>query len=215
MNYEIPIDKISWVEPTVGLAYAISSYGPGADQFALADGSVTRLQAGARFGVEGAWDGMRMTTIVTGLLWDNVSVAGGVFANAANPLILADQGKLRAEGIVALNFYQPNGVSYLLLVDVQGGEGLFAVGAKAGARCLVKNERILFASRLIRFKVDFVIPHVCILADLKRRSCAASRSCSGRDRRSRNGGILRSFGMCLGPEPETFFTIVAGRKRVT
>jgi Autotransporter beta-domain len=134
VNYEIPIDKISWVEPTVGLAYAILSYGPGADQFALADGSVTRLQAGARFGVEGAWDGMRMTTIVTGLLWDNVSVAGGVFANAANPLILADQGKLRAEGIVALNFYQPNGVSYLLLVDVQGGEGLFAVGAKAGVR---------------------------------------------------------------------------------
>ena len=215
VNYEIPIDKISWVEPTVGLAYAISSYGPGADQFALADGSVTRLQAGARFGVEGAWDGMRMTTIVTGLLWDNVSVAGGVFANAANPLILADQRSFRLRKSLRSTFINPMAYPIFYWLTSRVEEACSLSGRKQVCALPGENERILFASRLIRFKVDFVIPHVCILADLKRRSCAASRSCSGRDRRSRNGGILRSFGMCLGPEPETFFTIVAGRKRVT
>jgi hypothetical protein len=75
-----------------------------------------------------------MTTVFTGLLYDNVAVTGGVLQNALNPLILSEQGKLCAEGILALNFYQGSGVSYLLLADLQGGEGLFFVGGKIGVR---------------------------------------------------------------------------------
>jgi hypothetical protein len=64
-----------------------------------------------------------MTTVFTGLFYDDVAVGGGVLQDAPNPLILSDQGKLRAEGIFALDFYQGNGVSYLLQPDLRGGEG--------------------------------------------------------------------------------------------
>jgi len=134
VNYRIPIAWNFWVEPTAGFAYSISNFASGADQLGLADGSVLRLQGGDRVGFDGVWNGMRVTTVLTGLLYDDVLVTGGVLANAANPLIVADQGKLRAEGILAFNLYQGNGVSYLVLGDIQGGEGLFAVGGKAGVR---------------------------------------------------------------------------------
>jgi hypothetical protein len=134
VNYRIPVYGNVWVEPTTGFQYTRSDYAFGADQLGLADGSVLRLQAGARFGVEGAWDALRMTTVVTGLLYDDVAVSGGVLPDAPNPLILSDQGKLRAEGIFALNFYQGKGVSYLLQADLRGGEGLIGAGVKMGLR---------------------------------------------------------------------------------
>ena len=67
-------------------------------------------------------------------MYDNVQVTGGVLQNGGNPLIIADQGKLNAEGILTLNFYHGNGVSSFVQADVQGGEGLFGAGGKAGVR---------------------------------------------------------------------------------
>ena len=75
-----------------------------------------------------------MMTVFTGLFYDDVAVNGGVLQNAPNPLILSDRGKLRAEGILALNFYQGNSASYFLQADLQGGKGLFAAGGKVGVR---------------------------------------------------------------------------------
>ena len=69
LNYRIPTGATTWVEPTAGFQYTISHYASGADQFGLADGTLLRLQGGARFGFEGAWNGVRMTTVVTGLLY--------------------------------------------------------------------------------------------------------------------------------------------------
>jgi hypothetical protein len=134
VNYRFPVSGQVWTEPTAGIQYTRSNYASDADQLGLADGSVLRLQAGERFGVEGTWDAVRMTTVFTGLLYDNVLVSGGALQNAPNPLILADQGKLRAEGILTLYFYQGNSVSYLLQADLWGGEGLFAAGGKMGVR---------------------------------------------------------------------------------
>jgi hypothetical protein len=134
VNYRIPTGATTWVEPTAGFEYKISDYASGADQFGLADGTLLRLQGGARFGFEGAWNGVRMSMVVTGLLYDDVLVAGGVLANSPNPLILADEGKLRAEGILALNFYHGNGVNSFVQADLVGGEGLFGVAGKAGVR---------------------------------------------------------------------------------
>ncbi len=134
VNYRFPISGHFWTEPTAGIQYTRLDYASDADQFGLADGSVLRLQAGERFGVEGTWDAVQMTTVFTGLLYDNVAVTGGALPNAPNPLILADQGKLRAEGILTLIFYQGKGVSYLLQADLWGGEGLFAAGGKMGVR---------------------------------------------------------------------------------
>lgn len=77
---------------------------------------------------------MRVTTVLTGLAYDNALVTGGVLANSPNPLILAGEGKLRGEGILAFNLFQGNGVSYLAQADIEGGNGLFGLGGKAGAR---------------------------------------------------------------------------------
>jgi hypothetical protein len=134
VNYRIPTGATIWVEPTAGFEYIISDYASGADQFGLADGLLLRLQGGARFGFEGAWNGVRMSTVVTGLLYDDVLVSGGVLASSPNPLILSDEGKLRAEGIVTLNFYHGNGVNSFAQADLLGGEGLFGVGGKLGVR---------------------------------------------------------------------------------
>jgi hypothetical protein len=134
VNYRIPIDRSFWVEPTGGFVYSVSNFASGADQFGLADGSVLRLQGGNRFGFDSIWNGTRVTTVLTGLMYDDVLVTGGVLPNAANPVIFGDQGKLRGEGILAFNFYKTNGVSYLLQGDIQGGQGLFAAGGKGGFR---------------------------------------------------------------------------------
>jgi hypothetical protein len=134
VNYRIPTGVTTWVEPTAGFEYTVSRYAAGADQFGLADGTLFRLQGGARFGFEGAWNGVRVTTVVTGLLYDDVAVSGGVLANSPNPLILSGEGKLRGEGIFRLNFYHGNGVNTFVQADLQGGEGLFGAGGKVGAR---------------------------------------------------------------------------------
>jgi Autotransporter beta-domain len=134
VNYRIPVYRNVWIEPTAGFQFTRSDYESGADQLGLADGSVLRLHAGERFGVEGTWDAVRMTTVFTALLYDDVAVRGGVLQDAPNPLILSDQGKLRAEGILALYLYQGKGVSYLLQADLRGGEGLIGAGLKMGLR---------------------------------------------------------------------------------
>jgi hypothetical protein len=134
VNYRIPTGVSTWIEPTGGFQYTVSNYAAGADQLGLADGTQLRLQGGARFGFEGVWNGVRMATVLTGLLYDDVVVNGGVLASSPNPLILSDQGKLRGEGIAALNFYHGNGLNTFVQVDVQGGDGLFGVGGKVGGR---------------------------------------------------------------------------------
>ena len=82
MNYRILTSAATWVEPTAGFEYTISQYAAGADQFGLADGSLVRLQGGARFGFESAWNELRVSTMATGLLYDDVLVSGGVLPSA-------------------------------------------------------------------------------------------------------------------------------------
>jgi hypothetical protein len=72
--------------------------------------------------------------VATGLLYDDVLVTGGQLATAPNPLILSEQGKLRAEGILTLNVYHGNGVNSFVQADLRGGEGLFGATGKVGAR---------------------------------------------------------------------------------
>src|SRR4051812_937858 len=134
VNYRIPTGMSTWIEPTGGLQYVVSRYSSGADQFGLADGELLRLQGGARFGLESIWSGIRVTTVATGLLYDDVLVRGGQLATAPNPLILSTQGKLRAEGILTLNVLHGKGVSSFVQADLRGGEGLFGATGKVGAR---------------------------------------------------------------------------------
>jgi hypothetical protein len=134
VNYRMPTSATTWVEPTGGFEYTISDYASGADQFGLASGTLFRLQGGTRLGFEGSWYGMPTTMVLTGLLYDDVDVTGGVLANSPNPEILSDEGKLRGEGILALNFDHGNGLSSFVQGEVEGGEGLIGAAGKAGVR---------------------------------------------------------------------------------
>jgi hypothetical protein len=134
VNYRFPTSAMTWVEPTGGFEYVISRYAAGADQFGLADGSLFRLQGGARLGFDGVWNGLGISTVVTGLLYDDVLVNGGALASAPNPEILSDQGLLRGEGILTLNFNHGNGVTSFVQAELEGGKDLFGAGGKLGVR---------------------------------------------------------------------------------
>ena len=135
LNYRFALLPDMWIEPTAGIQYTLSSYGGSAALLGLKDGYLVRLQGGARFGFESLLGGTRMTATLTGLLYDDVVVhgdfiQGGAFGLASNAL--KDEGKLRAEGILAFNFDLGHGVSTFVEGQVRGGQGLFGAGGKAG-----------------------------------------------------------------------------------
>jgi hypothetical protein len=134
VNYRLPVSTNVWTEPTAGFEFTRSVFSSDAGQFGLADGSVLQLQAGERFGVERAWDTMRVTTVFTGLLYDDVMVSGNALPSAPKPRILSNQGELRAGGILAVNLSRGGGVSYFLQADLEGGKGLFGAGGTVGVR---------------------------------------------------------------------------------
>jgi hypothetical protein len=138
-NYRFDLYPNFWIEPTVGFQYTNSSYGSGASQLGLADGNLVRVQGGARFGTSTLLsDRVIMTTTLTGLAYNDVVVQGGFIPVSAfqggNLLVQADQGLMRGEGILALNFDFGGGWSSLVLGDVYGGAHLFGAGGKAAVR---------------------------------------------------------------------------------
>jgi Autotransporter beta-domain len=139
LNYRFDLYPNFWVEPTVGAAYTNSSYGSGAAQLGLANGNLVRVQGGARFGTSTLLsNGVLMTTTVTGLAYSDVVVQGGVIPVSAfqgnNLLAQSDEGFMRGQGILALNFDFGNGMSWLVRGDVYGGAHLFGAGGRAGIR---------------------------------------------------------------------------------
>jgi hypothetical protein len=138
LNYRFDLYPNFWTEPTVGVQYTNSSYGSGASQLGLADGNLVRVQGGARFGTSTLFNGVLMTSTLTGLAYNDVVVQGGlipVFAFQGNNLLAqSDQGRMRGEGIFALNFDFGYGMSSFVLGDVYGGAHLFGAGGRAGIR---------------------------------------------------------------------------------
>jgi hypothetical protein len=138
LNYRFDLYPNFWVEPTVGVAYTNSSYGSGAAQLGLANGNLVRVQGGARVGTSSLLsNGVVMTSMLTGLAYSDVVVQGGfipVGFQANNLLVQADEGLMRGQGILALNFDFGNGMSWLVRGDVYGGAHLFGAGGRAGIR---------------------------------------------------------------------------------
>jgi hypothetical protein len=139
LNYRFDLYPNFWIEPTVGFQYTNSSYGSGAAQLGLADGFLWRVQGGARFGTSTLIsNGVLMTATLTGLAYNDVLVQGGFIPVSAfqggNLLVQADQGFMRGQGILALNFDFGNGMSWLVRGDVYGGAHLFGAGGRAGIR---------------------------------------------------------------------------------
>ena len=135
-NYRIPLSLAQWIEPTVGYRFTQTKYGAGSGDLGLVDGHLFRVQGGARFGTEADWNGTHVTAIVTGLAYSDVSITGGTAStDFVNPVVFAtDEGKLRGEGIFALNFDYNNGLSTFALADVRGGTDFLGYGGRLGLR---------------------------------------------------------------------------------
>ena len=138
-NYRFDLYPNFWIEPTVGALYTNSSYGSNAFQLGLDDGSLVRVQGGARFGTTTLInDRILMTSTLTGLAYDDVLVAGGFIPAAAfdaqNLLVQQDQGKVRGRGILAFNFDFGEGITSFVQGEVRGGSGVFGAGGRAGVR---------------------------------------------------------------------------------
>jgi hypothetical protein len=139
LNYRFDLYPNLWIEPTVGVQYTNSSYGSGAAQLGLADGNLVRVQGGARFGTSTLIsNGVLMTTVLTGLAYNDVVVQGGVIpvfaSQGGNLLAQADEGFMRGQGILALNFDFGYGMSSFVQGDVYGGAHLFGAGGRGGLR---------------------------------------------------------------------------------
>jgi Autotransporter beta-domain len=139
LRYRFDLYPNFWVEPTVGAQYTNSSYGSGAAQLSLDDGSLVMVQGGARFGTTTLInDRVLMTSTLTGLAYDDVLVAGGFIPTATssgeNLLVQADEGHVRGRGILAFNFDCGYGITSFVQGEVRGGSGLFGAGGKAGVR---------------------------------------------------------------------------------
>ena len=138
-NYKFLLNPNYWIEPTVGFQFTSTTYLQHASDLGLANGDLVMVQGGARIGSTTLLDNhILMTTIVTGLIYDDVLVSGGFIPSEAfngnNLLAQADQGQVRGRGIFAFNFDFGQGVSTYVLADVRGGKGLFGAGGKAGVR---------------------------------------------------------------------------------
>ena len=109
LNHRFYLYPNFWLEPTVGASYTNSSYGSGAAQLGLANGNLVRVQGGSRFGTSTVLsNGVVMTSVLTGLAYSNVVVQGGVFPGVGvqgnNLLAQSDEGYMRGQGILRLNF---------------------------------------------------------------------------------------------------------------
>jgi Autotransporter beta-domain len=137
LNYRFPLSFNTWVEPTAGFNYTYSLYDDAAQAMGLANGYVLRLQDGARLGWDFLWHDVHITPTITGLLYDDVTVTGGPILNAAfvgGQLLPSDEGKLRGEGVLAVNFEFSHGFSSFVSAAIYGGEDLIGGGGAAGVR---------------------------------------------------------------------------------
>jgi len=135
INYKFAFNDF-WVEPTVGFRYTDVSYSSDAQALGLADGHFYRVQGGARVGTSFLWNSIRVTPIVTGLLYSDVGITGLVLQdNFFTPTLLpSDEGKVRAQGILAMNFDLGLGLSSFAQAEIRGGQDLFGATGKVGVR---------------------------------------------------------------------------------
>jgi len=160
--YRYDVSPSAWYEPVFSIRYTITDYGndpthltnigsnplnnvfgpPG--RLGLEDGTALRLQAGIRRGEQGTLPDGGLWTVVGGaFIYSDVLITGfkytldptlnpdAVFGTNVFPV---DEGKVRGLGQILTTFDYANGWSYMLMGEIRGGEDLFGVGGRAGAR---------------------------------------------------------------------------------
>jgi hypothetical protein len=126
-----------WMEPTAGASFVNSSYSPSAAALGITDGHTVRLQAGARTGIDSLLAAYHVTTVLTGLVFDNVivhgyNIEGQGFGQSGN--ILIDQGKLQGEVIASINVDLGRGLSASVQGYVYGARDIVGAGGQATLR---------------------------------------------------------------------------------
>jgi hypothetical protein len=142
LNYRVPVSAVSWWEPTVGIRTTVSDYNSNAAALGLADGSVVRLQGGLRFGTTWqGWYGTTVVTTLTGLAYSNVLVSGytldqsaGFGTGTALAVTPNDEGEIRGQGILTMNFIHSPFASTFIQAEVRGGDDYYGYGGKVGFR---------------------------------------------------------------------------------
>ena len=137
LNYRFPVSGAFWVQPTVGFLYTATDYASSASAFGLANGNLFRVQGGAVFGTDFYLNEYRITPSVTGLLYDDVRVSGGFISGglfSTVPLGLADEGKIRGDGIFTLNVDSGHGLSGFIQGEIYGGANLTGYAGRGGLR---------------------------------------------------------------------------------
>ena len=134
--YRFDIGDGYWLEPTAGFRYTNTTYGDNAALFGLENGELWRIQGGARIGTGGSYNGYLWSASLLGLLYDDVSIRGYVTPDTAffSGPATVDQGKLRALGQLFGAVTDGLGWNYWALLEMRGGEDVFAVGGKIGIR---------------------------------------------------------------------------------
>ena len=149
-NYRIPVTDTVWIEPTTGFTTSWTEYDRSAAALGLDDGYFVRLQGGARLGADWWYGSVRVTPVVTGLVYSDVLVRGGFVPSTAGTgfgattipglgggttvINLRQERLVRGQGIFALNVDFGNGFSSFIQGDVRGGKDLFGAGGRAGVR---------------------------------------------------------------------------------
>ena len=137
ISYKISWSGWMWIAPTAGLRYVNSTYSSSAEALGLADGYIFRLQGGAKVGRDSVFNNVLVTTVITGLLFNDVvvhgnNIQGGSFGQDA--AILSDQGRIQGEGVAMVNLGFGGGVSASVEGDIYGARGIFGAGGKATVR---------------------------------------------------------------------------------
>jgi outer membrane autotransporter protein len=124
-----------FLEPTAGIAYTRTMFGPGAAAIGLADASTVRVQAGARFGTTWMINGVSVEPSLKALAYDNVIAEGSSAANAAAAgIVPTDEGKVRGEVNPDVNWDFGNGTSATLSGSVRFGQGMRGGSASLNLR---------------------------------------------------------------------------------
>lgn len=138
-------------DPTTLTGTISNTFGPSADgRLGLEDGTVFRLQAGLRAGQQGVTPDGGLWTLVGGaFIYSDVLITGFDFNpgsiekdNNGDPIQVpggttvfpVDEGKVRALGQLLTTVDYSNGWSYLMAGEIRGGEDLFGITGRLGAR---------------------------------------------------------------------------------
>jgi hypothetical protein len=116
-NYKINLAGGSWLEPTVGFIHTETVWGDAERRAGFQDGSITRLQGGARWGTELMWGSVRVQPTLGLFAFSDVSINGGT---AGGAVVATDEGKVWGKGTGKLNFIVTQQVSYSVEGELRG-----------------------------------------------------------------------------------------------